>query len=36
MAALRRRVPRLRQIGVAPVLVAEPPAAEVPGLDAPE
>jgi hypothetical protein len=36
MAGLRRRVPRLRQIGIAPALVAEPPATEMPGLDAPE
>ncbi len=37
MARLRRRVPRLRQIGVARAMVAEePPAAEMPGFDAAE
>jgi MFS family permease len=38
MAVLRERMPRLRQIGMVPAraLVAEPPAAEMPELDAPE
>lgn len=36
MVVLRRRVPRLREIGIAPVLLGEPPPVEMPGLDAPE
>jgi hypothetical protein len=31
MAVLRARVPRLREVGTAPSVVAEPPAAEMPG-----
>ncbi len=32
MAVLRRRVPRLREVGVGPAVVAEPPAPELPGV----
>jgi MFS family permease len=32
MAVLRRRVPRLREIGVCPAVIAEPPAPDVPGV----
>jgi MFS family permease len=34
MAVLRRRVPRLREVGVCPPVVAEPPAHELPGVRA--
>ena len=34
MAVLRRRVPRLREVGVCPPVVAEPPAPELPGVAA--
>ncbi|HZQ77494.1 MAG TPA: MFS transporter [Acidimicrobiia bacterium] len=36
MVVLRRRVPRLREIGIAPLLLGEPPPVEMPGLDGPE
>lgn len=32
MAVLRRRVPRLREVGICPPVVAEPPASELPGV----
>ena len=35
MAVLRARVARLRQVGIAPAVLAEPPAAEVPGAELP-
>jgi hypothetical protein len=34
MAVLRRRAPRLREVGVCPPVVAEPPAPELPGVAA--
>jgi hypothetical protein len=34
MAVLRRRVSRLREVGICPPVVAEPPAPELPGMAA--